>query len=213
MQLVYKNTQNIRIIVLLICNYSISQIMKYLRPIKSFFFILIILVGFTSCTEDDLRSGEGLANINVNLKSTAGDYDKVFVEIEDVQLKVKEDENAANAWLSLNTINKGTHNLFDLREDSELLLADNYEMKPTYIYEIRLILGDNNFIDINNILYSFDTTDLSNFKPSNKVQLNLDPNHIYDFEINIDIDESIGFDEALNTIILNPEMYTEIRKY
>ena len=213
MQLVYKNTQNIRITVLLICNYSISQIMKYLRSLKSFFFILIILGCYTSCTKDDVRSGEPLTSISVKLKSTAGDYNKVFMEIKDVQLQVKEDESTANAWISLETINAGTYNLFDLRGDSELLLVDNFEMKPTYIYKIRLVLGDNNFIDINNTLHSFDVTDLGNLKPSNLVELELASNHIYDFEIDIDIDQSVSFDETQNAMILNPEIYTEIRKY
>ncbi|WP_299121757.1 DUF4382 domain-containing protein [uncultured Winogradskyella sp.] len=187
--------------------------MKHLQPIKSLFLSLIILVCFTSCTKDDVYSGEQLASITVKLKSTVGNYDKVYIEIEDVQLKVKEDENASNAWISLNTINTGTYNAFDLRGDSELLLVDNFEMKAKYIFAIRLVLGDNNYIDINNGLHSCDVSDLGNSKPSNLVQLELDPNHIYDFEIDLDIDKSISFDEEQNTVILNPEIYTEIRKF
>ena len=84
-----------------------------------------------------------------------------------MQLRVKEDDNASNAWISLNAINSGTYNIYDLNEDSELLLADNFEIESTHIYEIRLVLGDNNFIDLNNILYSLDVTDTGNSKPSN----------------------------------------------
>lgn len=212
-QLMHKNTQNIRNTVLLICNYSISQIMKHLLPIKSLFFSLIILVCFASCTKDDVNADNQLVGITVKLKSTAGQFNKVFIEIEDVQLKIIEDDNTSNAWLSLKTINKGTYNIFDLRDDSELILVDNFEIKPTYIYEIRLVLGDNNFMDLNNTLYSLDVTDSGSSKPSNLVKIDLNPNHIYNFVIDIDIDKSISFNEDENMMILNPKIYTEITQF
>ncbi len=187
--------------------------MKHLQPIKSFFFSLIILVCFTSCTKDDVNTDSQLVGITVKLKSTPGEFDKVFIEIEDVQLKVKEDDNASNAWVSLNAINKGTYNVFNLRDDSELLLVNNFEIKSTYIHEIRLVLGDNNFIDLNNTLYSLDVTDSGNSTPSNLVKIELNPNHIYTFVIDIDIDKSISFDEDQNMMILNPELYTEITQF
>jgi len=187
--------------------------MSYLQTVKSFFFIIIILVCSISCTKESMRSGEQLASVTVKLKSTTGNYSNVFIDIKDVQLKVNEDEAGENVWLSLNTINTGTYNLFDLSGDSGLLLVNNFELKPTYIYEIRLVLGENNFIDINNVLYHFDVTDLGHLKPSNLVELKLTSNYIYDFEIDIDIDESVSFNETQNTMILDPEIYTEIRKY
>ncbi len=187
--------------------------MKHLQPIKSLFFILIILVCYTSCTKDDTNADKQLSGITVKLKSITGEFDKVFVEIEDVQLKVKEDGIAPNDWVSLNTINKGTYNIFDLRDDSELLLVDNFEIKPTYIYEIRLVLGDDNFIDLNNTLYSLDVSNLGNSIPSNLVRLELNPNRIYDFIINIDIDKSLSFDEDQNMMILDPELYTAITQF
>jgi hypothetical protein len=180
---------------------------------KSLFFTLIILVCFTSCTIEDNRADGQLAGINVQLKSTAGEFNKVFVEIEDVQLKVNQDGNAPNAWVSLNTINRGTYNLFDLRDDSELLLVDSFEMKATYIYGIRLVLGDNNFIDLNNTLHSLDITNLGNSTPSNLVKMELVPNRIYDFMIDIDIDKSLSFNEDQNMMILDLQLYTAITQF
>jgi len=196
----------------LICNYSKSQIMKYLQPIKSFFFTLVILACFTSCTKDDLNEDRNFSSVSVKLKSTTGELDKVYLEIEDVQLRVKEDGNLANAWLSLNAINKGTHNAYDLKEDSELQLVDGFQIESTYIYEIRLVLGDNNFIDLDNILHSLDVTNLGNATPSNLVRTELVKNRFYDFIIDIDIDKSISYNEDENMMILNPKLYTEIRQ-
>ncbi len=196
----------------LICNYSISQIMKHLQPIKPLFFTLVIFACFTSCTKDDLNADNNFSSVSVKLKSTTGELDKVYLEIEDVQLKVKEDSNLANAWLSLNTINKGTHNAYDLKEDSELQLVDDFQIESTYIYEIRLVLGDNNSIDLDNILHSLDVINLGNARPSNLVRTELVKNRFYDFIIDIDIDKSISYNEDENMMILNPKLYTEIRQ-
>jgi hypothetical protein len=164
-----------------------------------------------SCSPDEIYIDEAVSSITVQLKSTAGEFDKVFLDIKDVQLKVK-DGNAPGAWVSLNAINKGTHNIFDLTDDSALLLVNNFEVESTHIYEIRLVLGENNFVEIDNTVHNLDSTDLGNSKPSNRVQLDFVPNRFYDIIIDINIDESISFDEGQNLMVLNPELYTEIRQ-
>ena len=186
--------------------------MKYLQLIKQLFFTLAILACFTSCTKDDLNEDRDFSSVSVKLKSTTGELNKVYLEIEDVQLRVKEDGDLASAWLSLNAINKGTYNAYDLRDDSELQLVDDFQMESTYIYEIRLVLGDNNSIDLDNILYSLDVTNLGNATPSNVVKTELVKNRFYDFIIDIDIDKSISYNEDENMMVLNPKLYTEIRQ-
>jgi hypothetical protein len=186
--------------------------MKHLQSIKVLFIILIILVSSTSCTEDDVNGDSNLVAVSVKLKSTIGELDKVYIEIEDVQLRVKNNDHTPNAWVSLNAINKGTYNACDLRGDSELLLVDNFEIESTYIYEIRLVLGDNNFIDLNNTLHSLDISNLGNATPSNLVRTELVKHRLYDFVIDIDIDESVSFNEDENMMVLNPKLYTEIRQ-
>jgi hypothetical protein len=186
--------------------------MKHLQSIKSFLFGLLILAGVTSCSPEDINNDGNLSSVTVKLKSTTGELNKVFLEIEDVQLRVKANENLANAWVSLNAINQGTYNVYDLRTDSELLLANNFEIESSLIYEIRLVLGDNNFIDLNNTLHSLDVSRYGNDKPSNFMQTELIANRFYDFVIDIDIDESVNFNEAENTMVLTPKLYTEIRQ-
>ena len=186
--------------------------MKILQPIKSIVFIISILACFTSCTKDDVNADSNLASVSVKLKSTTGELDKVFIEIEDVQLRVKDNDNTTNAWVSLNAINTGTYNAYDLIEDSELLLVDNFEIESGYIYEIRLVLGDNNFIDLDDTLHSLDVSNLGNATPSNVVRKELVKHVFYDFVIDIDIDESVSFNEEENMMVLNPKIYTEIRQ-
>lgn len=218
MQLVYKNTQNIKNTILLTYNYSKPQIsnpniMKNLQPIKAFILILTVLLITTSCSKEELGRDQNFAGITVSLKSTTVELNRVFLDIEDVQVKVKEEGNSPNAWVSLNAINTGSHNVSNLSGDSELLLVNHFEIRPTYIYEIRLVLADNNFINVNDTLIHLDVTESGNATPSNLVKRGFEGNHIYDIIINVDIDESISFNDDENMMILNPKLQTEIRRF
>ena len=75
-----------------------------------------------------------------------------------------------------------------------------------------MVLGNNNFIDLNNILYSLDVTNSGNALPSNLVRTELVKNRFYEFVIDIDIDKSVNFNEDENMMVLNPKLYTEIRQ-
>lgn len=185
--------------------------MKIFQPIKSIVLFITIMACFTSCTKDDLSSDSNFSGISVKLKSTTGELDKVFLEIEDVELKIK-DTNEASAWISLNAINKGNHNAYDLSADGELELVNNFEIEASNIYEIRLVLGNNNFLDLHGILHSLDVTYLGNATPSNLLNTKIIKQRFYEFVIHIDIDESIRFNEDENIMVLDPKLYTEIRQ-
>lgn len=186
--------------------------MKIRQLTKAIFFSIAFLACFINCTKDNISKDGSLSSVTVKLKSLPGELNTVFIEIKDVELRVKDSDNAPSAWISLNAINIGTYNASDLIEDSKLLLVDNFEIVPTYIYEIRLVLGDNNFIDLDNTLHSLDVSNLGNSIPSNELRLELLQNHFYDFVINIDIDKSVSFNEDENMMVLIPEIYTEIRQ-
>ncbi|MBV7268967.1 DUF4382 domain-containing protein [Winogradskyella luteola] len=187
--------------------------MKHLQTTRALIYILIFSVSFASCTKEDISNSDDTTNITVKLKSTIGQLDKVFIDIEDVQFKVKEDENSPNAWISLNTINQGTYNACHLNEESSLLLVDHIKIESTFIHEIRLVLGDNNFMDVNGLLMSLDISDLGNATPSNLIKTELLANKTYEFVIDMDIDESIHFNEDQNMMVLNPKLYTAIRQF
>lgn len=148
----------------------------------------------------------------MKLKSTTGSLDKVYIDIEDVQLKVKENGNLADAWLSLNAINQGVHDACSLGGNNLLLLVDDMEIEASYIYEIRLVLGDNNFMDINNVLHNLDVINFGNANPSNLIRTQLDNKRRYDFVIDMDIDKSVSYNQEENMMVLNPKLYTAIRQ-
>ena len=206
----HKNTQNIPNEVSLLCNYSIPQIMKHLQAIKFLTFTFIILISATSCSKDEMDNTDQLAAVSVSLKSTTQDLNKVYLDITDVQIRVTEEKSASN-WVSLNAINTGTHNVSALNADNQLQLVSYFEIKSAYVYEIRIVLGDNNFMDIDQTLFSLDVADKGNATPSNLVNTEFESNHIYDIVIDLNLDESISFNASDNMMVLNPKLYTEIR--
>ncbi|MFK7831842.1 MAG: DUF4382 domain-containing protein [Winogradskyella sp.] len=187
--------------------------MKHLQVTKLVVLICLIFFSLTSCSKEEVGRDQDFAGITVSLKSDSGELNNVFLDIEDIQVKITEDDNASSAWMSLNTINTGSHNVSDLRGDTELLLVNHYEIKPTYIHEIRLVLGDNNFINVNDMLVHLDVTEIGNAKPSNFVKKAFEGNHIYQVVINLDIDASVDFNATENMTVLNPKLYTQIRKF
>ncbi|NRD18796.1 DUF4382 domain-containing protein [Winogradskyella eckloniae] len=183
--------------------------MKHIQSIKSVVLFLVILVSMTSCTTEDLGRSGNKAAVSVSLRSTSTDVSEVFLDIEDVQLKVG--QSPSESWISLNAINTGTHNISDLTEASALLLVDHIEIDPTYINEVKLVLGDNNFMNINNVLVNLERDEST--IASNLVQRAFEGSYIYQLIIDIDIDQSIEFNEATNAMVLNPKLQTEIRKF
>jgi len=186
--------------------------MTYLQPLKNLLFIVIFSVSITSCSKEDIGVDGSVASITVKLKSDTHTLDKVYVDIQDVQLKVIEDGSQPGAWISLEALNTGTHDVCKLGEDNPLLLVDHLEVETHYVYEIRLVLGDNNFMDINNTLHYLEVSHLGNATPSNLIKTQLKPNRHYDLVIDVDVDASVSYNEDEHIMVLNPKLYTAIRQ-
>ncbi|WP_179333787.1 DUF4382 domain-containing protein [Winogradskyella costae] len=185
--------------------------MKHLQVFKFLVFTFILLISATSCSKDAMHDNAQLASVSVSLKSTTQDLNKVYLDIADVQIRVKQEKSVSDAWVSLNAINTGTHNVSALNEDAQLLLVNYSEIESTYVYEIRIVLDDNNFIDINETLFSLEVADKGNATPSNIVNSEFKANHMYDIVIDLDLDESISFNTSDNMMVLNAKTSTEIR--
>lgn len=189
------------------------QIVKYLHLIKLFILTVIIIGFLSSCSKEDLENDAQLIKVSVELNTVTSELNKVYIDIEDVQLKVKQEGNSHETWLSLKAINKGIHNTTDLNNDNALLLVDNFSVEAGYIYGIRLVLGANNFMDIDNVLHSLDVSDLGNSNPANTLSTQLEPNNSYVFLIELNVDQSISYDESSTMMVFNPKIQTEIRQF
>ncbi len=168
-------------------------------------FTLLFVAFFTNCSDENTFQDIEKANISVKLFDAPGDYEKVYVEIVDVLLLIIDDKTAPNCWLSLNA-KTGVYDLLDLTGGVEALLVDNIKIPTGIIYEIYLVLGDNNSIVIKGETLPLFTPSAHQKGLQIRVDQLLEPNKDYAFLLDFDVEQSILKTTIPDYIILKPEI-------
>lgn len=175
--------------------------------------LLCFLTIFLSCSTENKNQNLELnkATVSVNLIGTQADFDLVNIEILDVQIKVIDDESISNCWLSLNANGKGIYNLLNLTEGSEAKLVNNLKIPAGEIYEVKLVLGDNNTIVIDGktlplVMNSEHAKGLI-VRTENDLKINSN----YSFSINFDVKKSILKTYIKDLIILSPVLSVNLQ--
>jgi hypothetical protein len=184
--------------------------MNYLKTFKLVAFLLTSII-FLGCSGDkDNASPQETSKISVKLMDNPGDYDNVFVEVEDVMVNYNADQNDNNGWQSIDAINTGIYDLLELTGGVNVLLSDNYEVPAGELKQIRLILGQNNSIVIDGETFPLRTPSAQ--QSGLKIQVNeyLEPNLNYTFLLDFDVDESILLAGNSDNIILKPTLRASI---
>lgn len=119
--------------------YLQSNFLNMITKSKSIFFAVCLVVPtIFSCESNEI----GNARVVVRLTDAPADYQEVNVDIQNIEVNVREDE-AESGWTTLEGVNKGIYNLLELTNGLDTVLADT-EIPAGYVSQIRLILGDNN---------------------------------------------------------------------
>lgn len=105
---------------------------------------LLLLLFLAACDDNEALT----STIVVKLTDAPADYQEVNIDIQEVQVNLDEDENESG-WTSLSGINPGIYNLLDLTNGLDTLLAEG-EVPAGFISQIRLVLGPNNSLVIDN---------------------------------------------------------------
>ena len=171
--------------------------------------MLLFAAFFTSCSDENADLNLERANISVKLFDAPGDYEKVYVEIVDVLLLVIDDKTVPNCWYSLNA-KAGVYDLLDLTGGVEALLVDDLNIPAGLIYEIRLVLGDNNSLVINGKTLPLFTPSVHQKGLEIRVEELLKPNMDYTFLIDFDVEQSILKTSTPDYFILRPELRSNI---
>jgi len=112
-------------------------------------FAIASLLGFLfSCNSDEKN-----ARLQVWLTDAPGDYQQVNVDISGVEVN-SGTQDTEKGWVSLN-VNKGVYNLLELSNGLDTLLGD-IEIPAGKISQIRLKLGSNNSIKVNDQTFDLD---------------------------------------------------------
>ncbi|WP_047548685.1 DUF4382 domain-containing protein [Psychroserpens sp. Hel_I_66] len=187
--------------------------MKASRTFKIIVIGVLTLFLMTSCSNElETETFENSSLITVKIQGTPSILSKVNLEIIDVQLRVLEDETSPNAWVSLHTVNTGIHDLTKINTNDVVTLVDFEEIPSQFIYNIKLVFGDQNSVLKNGLEYTLNINENFNNAATNIVGKQLQTNKMYDFVLVLDLDNSIEMSSEENAN-LSPKMSTEMRLY
>jgi hypothetical protein len=99
------------------------------------------LLGITGCSKSD-DSSAGMSKFEVRLTDAPGDYAAVNLDVQRVQVHVK-DDNDESGWQDLALIRPGIYNVMNFTNGNSALLT-SADFPAGKISQMRLILGPNN---------------------------------------------------------------------
>ncbi len=148
--------------------------------------IALLFIGFASCSsEDDSNNNDGKAKLSIRLTDAPGDYENVFIDVQDVVIKYNNGQEDLNLG-----VNAGVYDLLELTAGVNVLLFDD-EVPAGSISQIRLVLGDENTIVVDGEILPLATPSAQ--QSGLKIQVNetLEPGILYEFMLDFDVDQSI----------------------
>lgn len=155
------------------------------------FFSLLLLVVSSSCSNEIESEPINNSLVTVNLKASSSNFNEVNIEVLDIQFRIMEDENNPAAWQSLNTINTGVLDLGTLSRTDVITLVDFEEIESSFVYEIRLVLGNNNTAVMNEVSYSLSMPMGMPSECNNIINKQLTANVLYEFVVEFEVEKSI----------------------
>lgn len=156
-----------------------------IRVVFSWIAVLFTALIGLRCDDQD---GAGMARLEVRLTDDPGNYEAVWIDIQDVQVK-SSDDNSDNGWISLD-INEGKYDLLKLTNGLDTLLG-TAELPAGRLSQIRLVLGEDNTVEVDG--ETFDLNTPSAQQSGLKIQINadLDANESYTVLLDFDAARSV----------------------
>jgi hypothetical protein len=139
---------------------------------------------FAACQSDDEKN----ARVEVWLTDAPGDYDKLNINIQDVQVH-REATDDGSGWISLD-VQKGTYDLLKLTNGLDTLLGD-IELPAGRISQIRLVLGNNNTVTIDGQEHALNTPSAQQSGLKLQVQQSLTEGVTYKILLDFDVARSV----------------------
>lgn len=100
----------------------------------------------TACSNSDSDGSPEKTRLQIALTDDPGDFSEVWIDVKEIRINSSDadDQN----WVPLPGVKAGAYNLLELVNDRDTILADA-EIPTGKISQIRLVLGDNNYLVTN----------------------------------------------------------------
>ncbi|APG60713.1 DUF4382 domain-containing protein [Christiangramia salexigens] len=171
--------------------------MKYMKNItlKSAMIMMLVSLGLISCSDDDSTPNGGKSNLTVRMTDAPGDYDAVFVDVQDVMIHVEsetelEGDEDGDGWVSVGNVEKGVYDLLELTGGVTQLLAST-EVPSGFVSQIRLVLGSQNRVVINGESKPLNTPSAQQAGLKLQVNQEFEAGENYAFLLDFNVDESV----------------------
>ncbi len=159
---------------------------------------------FLSCSKNN-SSPAADSSMSVYLVDGPAAYDKVFIDIQSIQVKSSTDASESE-WQTLNIARPGIYNLLNFKNGIDTLLG-SLKLPAGRINQLRLILGSNNSVVLNGVAYPLSTPSAQ--QSGLKLQIKADLIAGIDYRIWVDFDAARSIVETGNgTYILKPVIRT-----
>jgi hypothetical protein len=149
--------------------------------------LLSLVVAFSNCSksDDDNNGGSGTAQVGVRLTDGPADYDAIWLDVQQVEILTD-----AGASTKLTAVRPGLYDLLRLRNGVDTLLVSGPVPAGT-VSQIRLLLGPNNSIVVNNTSYPLNTPSAQESGLKLNLHETLAPGGSYTFWLDFDAAKSI----------------------
>ena len=148
------------------------------------FLLIFAALSWSSCSKSDNNNSDGTASLAIRMTDAPGNYDEVNIDIQGVEVK-----GPAGGAVSLN-VNSGIYNLLDFVNGLDTLIASGSIQAGT-ITQIRLILGSNNSVKVNGVVYPLATPSAQQSGLKLQVNQTLVPGVAYMLLLDFDAQQSI----------------------
>ncbi|MBA0883365.1 DUF4382 domain-containing protein [Flavobacterium undicola] len=154
----------------------------------SFSLIAFICLSLVGCNSND--DSEQTSRLSVRMTDAPGDYDAVYIDVQDVLIKSGTDNNDDEGWVSIGDVTPKVYNLLDLTGGVNVLLAD--EIVPSgFLGQVRLVLGDDNTVVKDGVTYPLKTPSAQQSGLKLKINQTLVGGVMYDFLLDFDVEHSV----------------------
>jgi hypothetical protein len=137
------------------------------------------------------------SNLTVKMVDAPGDYQQVNIDLKSVEI-----HHEKEGWITLPS-NPGIYDLLTLQNDVSAIIADPTAVPSGRIKEMRLILGGENTIMVDSIIYNLDTPSAEQSGLKFKLDQKMQSQDDYEIVIDFDAHQSI-VEKGNDTYSLKP---------